>query len=75
MAVNVSLTDAATDLSETELRALALGASWYFNYHRRIIADQADDRSAAATIRREEFEELRSGLRKLGIRLRPAGVD
>ena len=75
MAVNARPAEAETDLSERELRALASGASWYYNYHRRIIADLGDDRSASAIVRREEFEDLRSALRKLGIRVRPPGLD
>jgi hypothetical protein len=75
MAVNVTLTDAAADLDEQEVRALAAGAAWYFNYHRRIIADLADDRSAHALVRREEFDALSSALRKLGVRMRPPGLD
>lgn len=75
MAVNVRLVDAEADLSESEIRALASSASWYYNYHRRIIADLRDDRSAGAIVRREEFEDLRSALRKLGIRVRPPGLE
>jgi len=62
-------------LSEHELRALAEGAAWYAKYHERMIADQADDASAAAVVRRQHFEHLHAGLRKLGIKLRrPHGL-
>lgn len=62
-------------LSERELRALTQGAAWYAKYHERMIAEQADDRSAMAASRREHFQELHSALRKLGVRLRmPAGL-
>ena len=62
-------------LSEHELRALAEGAAWYAKYHERMIADQADDASAAAVARRRHFEHLHAGLRKLGIRMRrPDGL-
>ena len=64
-----------TTLSESELRALVDGAAWYAKYHQRMIADQADDRSAAGTVRREHFRDLYAGLRKLGVRMRvPDGL-
>jgi hypothetical protein len=70
------VTDLAIEaLSERELRALTQGAAWYAKYHERMIAEQADDRSAMAASRREHFQELHSALRKLGVRLRlPAGL-
>ena len=58
------------DLSEQELEALKQGAAWYAKHHERTIAEQADDRSAAAVSRREHFEDLHTALRKLGVRLR-----
>lgn len=63
------------DLSTRERQALVEAASWYAKYHARIIAERADDRSAAEVARREHFEELYSALAKLGIRLRrPDGL-
>lgn len=63
------------DLSESELRALVAGATWYAKYHERMIAEYADDPSAFAVSRREHFQELHNALRKLGVRLRPpAGI-
>lgn len=62
-------------LSQRELRALTEAAAWYAKYHERIIAERADDRSAAAVARREHFEDLYSALAKLGVRLRrPEGL-
>ena len=63
-------------LSEDELRALVAGAAWYAKYHQRMISDQADDRSAAGIVRREDFRDLFVGLRKLGVRMRvPDGLE
>jgi hypothetical protein len=40
-----------------------------------MIAEQADDRSAAAVSRRDHFRDLHAALRKLGVRLRlPDGL-
>ena len=70
-----SLSPVAADLSEQELDALTEGAAWYAKYHERMIAEQADDRSAAAVARREHFEDLHAALRKLGVRIRrPDGL-
>ncbi len=55
-------------LSERELRALTQAASWYANYHRHMIAEEADDPSIAAVSRRETYLDLHSALEKLGIR-------
>ena len=67
--------ETALALSDDELRALAEGAAWYAKYHERMIADQADDASAAAVARRRHFTDLHAGLRKLGIRMRrPDGL-
>jgi hypothetical protein len=54
-------------LSELELAALLRAAVWYFKRHARIIADEADDFSARAVGDREDFLELHSALRKLGV--------
>ena len=62
-------------LSERELRALTEAAAWYVNYHGRMIAEQADDPSAAALVRREWFLDVHAALGKLGLRLRlPDGL-
>lgn len=58
-----------SDLTRDELSALTSAATWYANYHARIIAEKADDPSALAVGKRERYENLLSGLRKLGIRL------
>lgn len=63
-------------LTAEEVRALTSAATWYAKYHESMIAEHADDRSAYAVARREEFGRLYTGLRKLGVRLRPpAGID
>lgn len=54
-------------LSAAEQAALRRAAVWYFKRHARIIADEADDRSARAVAHREDFLELHSALRKLGV--------
>jgi hypothetical protein len=54
-------------LTSTEHEALLGAAVWYFKRHARIIADEADDRSALAVARRDDFLELHGALRKLGI--------
>lgn len=64
------------DLSEAEFDAVIAAAAWYAKYHESIIAKLADDRSAVATARRERYQELHTGLSKLGLRLRrPPGID
>lgn len=64
------------DLAETERDAVISAAVWYAKHHAAIIAGLADDRSAMATARRERYQELYTGLAKLGVRLqRPAGID
>lgn len=55
-------------LSERELRALTQAASWYANYHAHMIAESADDPSAAAVARREWYIDLHEALWKLGVR-------
>ncbi len=56
-------------LDERELDALSNATTWYFTYHGRMIAEQADDRSAAALAEREELHDLHAALWKLGVRL------
>ena len=57
-------------LSDRELAALTDAAAWYVNYHGRMIAEQADDPSAAAIARRDRFLALHAALAKLGVRAR-----
>lgn len=59
----------AAALSEAEAEALARAGSWYANYHARMIAERADDESAYAVAKRERYDDLVSGLRKLGVRI------
>jgi hypothetical protein len=75
MAVDPALLEPLEALTGHELQAITAAAAWYAKYHERMISDAADDGSAAATVRREEFEHLHSALRKLGIRIRrPDGL-
>lgn len=67
--------DAIEGFSAAELDALKKAAAWYANYHARIIAEHADDRSASELARREQYADLLSGLRKLGVRLRDPLID
>lgn len=69
MSTSVESTPALENLSEVELAALRRAAVWYFKRHARIIADEADDFSARAVVDREDFLELHSALRKLGVSL------
>ncbi len=57
----------AAELSVSEQAALRSAAVWYYKRHARIIADEADDRSAFAVSHREDFLELHAALRKLGV--------
>jgi hypothetical protein len=54
-------------LSASEQAAVRSAAVWYFKRHARIIADEADDDSARAVARRDDFVELHAALRKLGV--------
>ena len=54
-------------LTSSERSVLLSAAVWYFKRHARIIADEADDRSALAVARRDDFLELHGALRKLGM--------
>ena len=63
------------ELSETERDAVIAAAVWYAKHHASMIAALADDRSAMARTRRERYQELYTGLAKLGVRLqRPSGI-
>ena len=57
---------ATDELSVAEQAALRSAAVWYYKRHARIIADEADDRSALAVSHREDFLQLHAALRKLG---------
>jgi hypothetical protein len=71
MAADSEMAEVLEQLDGSELEALVGAATWYAKYHERMIAELADDHSALAVIRRERFHHLRSGLSKLGVRLRP----
>lgn len=59
----------AAALSAAEEAALARAAAWYASYHARPIAERASDESAYAVAKRERYDDLVSGLRKLGVRI------
>lgn len=59
----------AETLTDEERQALRSAATWYFKHHARIIADEADDRSALAVSHRERYLNLHAALWKLGVRL------
>lgn len=69
MSVQPFETTSLADLETHELEALTNAAAWYFDRHGRMIAEQADDLSAAAIGNRDDFYDLHSALWKLGIRL------
>jgi hypothetical protein len=76
-------------LTEDEIAEIRRAATWYAKYHARIIAEGADDYSAAAVAKRDRYLSLIKGLRKMGVRIvdptipvtslsrhpEPAGVD
>ena len=70
MSVQSPVSASLESLSPEETQALVEAAAWYAKYHERIIAEQADDRSALATATREHFRDLYEALAKLGVRLR-----
>lgn len=57
-------------LTPREYKALIDASLWYAKYHEKSVAEKADDVSALAVARREKFQDLHSGLRKLGARIR-----
>lgn len=67
MSTSFEAPPALAELSATELAALRSAAVWYFKRHARIIADEADDFSARAVVDRQDFLELHSALRSLGV--------
>lgn len=70
MSTNEAPAPPVETLTESEIHALATGAAWYAKYHQNDVPSSETDRSAAATVRREHFEALYSGLEKLGVRIR-----
>lgn len=69
MSTQPAETPLVEELSFEETRVLRSAATWYYNRHARMIAEQADDHSAWAVAKREDFLELHSALWKLGVRL------
>lgn len=67
MSTSVDETSALEALTVAEQAALRRAAVWYFKRHARIIADEVDDPSARAVAQREDFLELHSALRRLGV--------
>jgi hypothetical protein len=67
MSVQAADRTSLEELSADEQAALQTAATWYFKRHARIIAEEADDRSAHAVGRREDFLVLHSALRKLAV--------
>jgi hypothetical protein len=75
MAVDASRAETLEALNGQELSALLDASVWYAKYHERMIAEQADDRSASALARRQRFRDLHTALHKLGVRIRrPDGL-
>jgi hypothetical protein len=75
MAAHPSAVAALDALEPKELRALTEAAAWYAKYHERIISESADDPSASARVRREQFSSLHGALWKLGVEMRrPDGI-
>ena len=76
VSANAAIATGVEHLSDKEIRALARAGGWYAKYHERMIAEKADDRSAAAVAQREHFRDLHTALAKLGVRLRrPDGLQ
>ena len=69
MSVQAADRTSVEELSADEQLALRSAATWYFKRHARIIAEEADDRSALAVTRREDFLGLHAALRKLGVQI------
>lgn len=62
----VARVDPDVDLTIEELAALRAAGAWYAKYHGPRVAELADDPSAYAERKREEFMTLVTSLRKLG---------
>lgn len=58
--------DIAADLTDDELAALRAAGAWYAKYHSARIAEIADDPSAYAERKRDDYLTLVTALRKLG---------
>ncbi len=56
----------AADLTVDELAALRAAGAWYAKYHSARIAEMADDPSAYAERKRDDYLTLVTALRKLG---------
>lgn len=56
-------------LTKRELDALGDAALWHAKYRAADISERAAERSAADVVEREEYLDLISGLRKLGVRI------
>ena len=67
MSTSIESAPVLEQLSEDELAALRRAAVWYFKRHARIIAYEPDDFSARAVVDRQDFLELHSALRRLGV--------
>jgi hypothetical protein len=65
----MELKDRLAELTDDELVELRSAATWYAKFHARIIAERADDPSAAAVAQRDRYLSLIGGLRKLGARV------
>lgn len=66
---HVEAADQPLALDPREYEALRGAATWYAKYHASIIAEEADDESAYAVVRREEYLDLIRALAKLGVRI------
>jgi len=55
-----------SDLSTEELRALRGAGAWYAKYHAARMGELAEDTSAYAERKREDYLNLVAALRKLG---------
>jgi hypothetical protein len=59
----------AAELTTAELEALRAAGAWYAKYHAVRVAELADDPSAYAERKRENFMTLLGALRKLGFEM------
>lgn len=68
--VDAETLEALASLTPRELKAIVDASLWYAKYHEQSIAEKADDLSGLAVARREKFQDLHAGLRKVGARIR-----
>jgi hypothetical protein len=61
--------DKLGELSEEEFLQIRAAATWYANFHARMIAERLDDPSAMAVGQRERHQTLLAGLRRIGARV------